>query len=71
MNAIELIQQLERIVAEHGPAIRLEVRNEAGDWDYLEHVGVTLGGSGESVVALDVGGPTQDYDRGDGIFLGG
>ena len=37
MSAQELIQILERIVAEYGPAIVVEARNVAGDWDWLAY----------------------------------
>ncbi len=71
MNAIELIQRLERIVAEHGPAIQVEVRNVAGDRDYLDYVGVAFN-SRVSVVQLETWPPEdvplQDYDRGDGVW---
>lgn len=66
----ELIQRLERIQAEHGPDALVEARNEAGDFDYVEHVGIRLGGNGVSVVSIETSQPfEQDYDRGDGHFV--
>lgn len=70
MNAQQLIQKLERIVAEYGPATLVEARNPAGDFDYVEHVGLRLGVDGVSVISIETWHEqTQDYDRGDGVFI--
>ena len=36
ITAQQLIQKLERIVAEYGPGTLVEARNPAGDFDYLQ-----------------------------------
>lgn len=49
MTAQQLLHQLERIIADHGPGIIVEARNVAGDmnpldWETSVQVGVGWGG---------------------------